>query len=471
MTGPRPDRLGALDASFLRLETRETPMHIGAVVILEGDPLRDADGRLRIEDLRHLVESRLHLIPRFRKRVVEVPFDLGRPVWADDDRFDIAAHVRLTALPQPGTWDQLVTLTERLQEHPLHRDRPLWELWFVDGLEDGRIAFIQKTHHALVDGVSGVDVATVLLDITPEPAVFTPLPWTPDPAPSAATLVYEAVRAWIAEPAAIGAGLEHILHAPLEAAHRARRLIGAVQSLWSGRPLAPHTSVNVPVGRSRRFATVQIDLASVKEVRAALGGTVNDVVLAAVTGGFRSLFEGRGEIRDAEFTLRALCPVSVRSDDERGELGNRVSGMIVPLPVGAPDAESRLRMIRAATYDAKERHQAVAADFLVGLADYAAPTLLSLAARFAHHQPLFNVVVTNVPGPQVPLYCMGAEVVAGYPIVPLARNLDVGVALLSYCGAISVGLFADRDAVADLDVLARGISEGVDALLRASRTA
>jgi WS/DGAT/MGAT family acyltransferase len=452
------DRLSGLDASFLALERVETPMHIGSLAILEGGPFFDDDGRFRIADVRHLVASRLHVIPRFRKRPMAVPFDLGRPIWVDDPRFDVAYHVRLTALPNPGTRAQLLALFERVQTQMLDRTRPLWELWFVEGLEGGNVAVIQKTHHALVDGISGVDVATVLFDFTPEPTIPDAPAWEPEPAPSPLQLLLDTLSENVGEVARVQHAISEAIQFPRRVADQLVELGRSLATLAEGRLVAPQLSINHPVGRHRRFLGVSVPLDDVKRVREVFGGTINDVVLAGIAGGLARLLEARGELRPG-LQLKVMCPVSVRVHEEQLALGNRVSAMIFPLPVGEPDPAVRLAAVRATTAGLKERKQAVGASTLVDLTQYAAPTLLGLAARAAHHQRFFNVVTTNVPGPQVPLYCMGARMLEAYPMVPLSRNLGLGVAILSYCGSLQIGLLADGDTFADLDVLATGLED------------
>ncbi|MGZ6968402.1 MAG: WS/DGAT/MGAT family O-acyltransferase [Acidimicrobiia bacterium] len=454
---PRYDRLSALDSSFLHLERLETPMHVGAVSIFEGTPFFDESGRFRLAETRRLVGSRLHLIPRFRKRLMHVPFEQGRPVWVDDARFDIAYHVRLTALPAPGSREQLLALTARIQAQLLDRTRPLWELWFVEGLEGGNVGLIQKTHHALVDGVSGVDVATVLLDFTPDPTFLEPPRWIVEPPPSPGRLLLDTLYERTTEPAEIVRTLRRIARTPQRTLERSGQLGRALSTLVDRNSIAPRTSINVTVGRRRRFEGVKVSLDDVKAIRKNLGGTVNDVVLAGVAGGLRRLFEARGD--DLDVRMRALCPVSVRDDAQRMQLGNRVSAMFVDLPIGEPDPVARLQAIRATTEDLKDREQAVGAAFLVDLTAFAAPTLLGLAARAAHRQPFFNLVITNVPGPQVPLYCMGARMLEAYPVVPLTRNLALGIAILSYCGQLHFGLYVDADALPDVAVLAGGLED------------
>jgi WS/DGAT/MGAT family acyltransferase len=452
------DRLTALDASFLHLERLEYPMHVGAVSIFEGEPFFDTNGRFKIGDARDLVMSRLPLLPRFRKKLMPVPYEQGRPIWVDDDRFDIAYHVRLTALPTPGTWEQLITLATRVQETILDRERPLWELWFVEGLEGGNVALIQKTHHSLVDGVSGVDVATILLDTTSE---YTPpeLPeWDAARAPVPSQLLVDSLRERVTEPGEIVRSMRGALRGPRRAMQRATRMTRAMSTLVSRDAVAPRTSLNARTGRHRRLAVARIPLDDVKQVRKSLGGTVNDVILAGVGGGLQRLLVSRGEdVEDVR--LRVFCPVSVRDESERGALGNRVSAMFVPVPVGHIDPADRLAEIRETTKDLKEREQAVGADFLIGLTQYVAPTMMSAASRLAHRQPFFNIICTNVPGPQFPLYLMGARLLEAFPIVPLTRNLSVVVGILSYDGTLHFGLFADRDACPDVELLAAGIDD------------
>lgn len=454
----RYDRLSALDASFLHLERIEYPMHVGALSIFEGGPLFDAGGRLRIAEIRDLVQSRLSRMPRFRRRLMHVPYDQGRPIWVDDDRFDITYHVRHTALPRPGTWEQLVALTTRVQENLLDRERPLWELWFVEGLEDGNVALVQKTHHALIDGVSGVDVATLLLDLSPDHVPPVPDDWTPEPAPSPSQLLVDTLVERVTEPTEVVRSVRSMLRVPRRALAQAGELAQSFGTMLSRDVIAPVTSINGRTGRHRRLSTVRVPLSDVKEIRAGLGGTVNDVLLCGVAGGLHRLFAHRREPTEG-LKLRVMVPVSIRSDDERGTLGNKVSAMFVSLPVGPMPVRERLAAVTAQTQHLKERHQAVGADFLINMTGFAAPTLISLAARLVHRQRLLNLVVTNVPGPQFPLYMMGARLLEAFPIVPLTRNLTLVVGILSYDGTLHFGLWGDRDAATDLEVLAGGIDD------------
>jgi WS/DGAT/MGAT family acyltransferase len=455
------ERLSALDASFLHLESEATPMHVGALAVFDGAPFLDDSGRFRLAGVRRLVESRLERIPRFRMRLMTVPGELGRPVWVDDERFDITYHVRLTSLASPGTHAQLLDLTGRIEAQRLDRSRPLWELWFVEGLADGRVGLVHKTHHALVDGVSGVDVATVLLDLEPVTTLPPAADWTPRPAPSAARLLADTLVERGTEPSELVRSVRGAVRAPQRAADRAGRIGGALRSLFEGSPLAPRTSLNGTVGPRRRFVGVRIRLDDFAAVRRSWGGTLNDVVLTAVAGSLRRRLTARREAVPDH--LRALCPVSVRDDSQRMTLGNRVAAMVVDLPLGE-DPRERLAAIGATTAELKARDQAAGTAAILDLADYAAPTLLAVAARLVHRQPFVNLVVTNVPGPPVPLYCLGAEMLEAYPMVPLARNLSLGIAVLTYHGFLHMGLLADAEQWPDLDRLGADLEDEIAAM-------
>jgi len=458
------DRLTGLDASFLHLESEAQPMHVGSLATFEGAPFFDESGRFRLEDAREIISSRLHLVPRFRKKVMTVPLGQGRPIWVDDHDFDLNYHVRLTALPKPGNEEQLKTLMGRLQSTVLDRRRPLWELWFVEGLEGDRVAIIQKTHHALVDGISGVDVATVLLDLEPNPKPVKAPTWMPKRPPSSTQLLRDSVVERTTVPAEMARSARAAVRGPRR---MATRLTKTVQTLATMGSLAPRTPLNVAVGPHRRVEFVRAALGPVKDVKRTHGATVNDVVLAAVTGGLRHFLEARGEKVDG-VVLRAFVPVSVRDDSERMALGNKVSGVMVNLPVGEREPLERLKAISAQTTHLKETQQAVGAEVLTGLADYAPATLFSLAARLMPFQRSINIGVTNVPGPQVPLYCMGARMLEAFPYVGAFAGAAVVVAVLSYDGALGFGLTGDRDAVPDLGVLAEGIEKSLAELAHSS---
>jgi diacylglycerol O-acyltransferase len=459
------DRLTSLDASFLHMERLESPMHVGALSVLEGAPFFDAQGRFKIAEVRDLVESRLPLMPRFRRKLQFVPYQQGRPIWVDDERFEIAYHVRHTALPKPGSSEQLIALTTRIQENLLDRERPLWELWFVEGLEDGNVAIIQKTHHALIDGVSGVDVATLLLDASPDYSPPEVPEWTAEPGPAPSQLLIDSLVERATEPAEIVRSIRSLLRGPRLAFEQFTGMSRSMSTMVSRDTIAPVTSLNRRVGRHRRLSPVRIPLADVKEIRKGLGGTVNDVVLAGVAGGLHRLLQHRGEDTEG-VRLRVMIPVSVRADDQHGALGNKVSAMFVSLPVGSMSPKERLDSINAQTRDLKERRQAVGAEFLIGMTDYVAPTLMDLAGRLVHRQRFLNLVCTNVPGPQFPLYMMGARLLEAFPIVPLTRNTTIVVGILSYDGTLHFGLWGDRDEAADLEILAAGIEDSFSDLLK-----
>ena len=458
------DRLTALDETFLHLETVETPMHVGAVAILERAPLVGPDRRFRLDDVRALVMSRLPLIPRFRRKVEHVPFGFGRPVWVDDPDFDIARHVKLTSLPAPGTRRQLIALAERLSEQLLDRAHPLWEIWFVEGVDRGdHVGLLHKSHHTLTDGISGVDIATAIFDFGREPTVIDAPPWQPEPEPEPGRLMLDSLCDRVRTPVELAGLARRGMTAPREAWDRASQVVRAVSALVGYGTIAPTLSINGPIGRGRRIAMVRIPLEPVKEVRKAFDCTVNDVVLAGVGGALARLLDARGELRP-DLAVKVFCPVSVRDEHQRTQLGNRISAMFVPIPVGEPDAGARLDAVSAATANLKEREQAVGAATLIGLTEYAAPTLLGLAARAAHGQPFANLIVTNIPGPQVPLYCLGAEMLEVYPLAPLSRNLTINIAVLSYCGQLHFGLVGDGAAAPDLELLAGGIEDAFEEL-------
>ena len=457
------DRLSALDVSFLYLEEPTTPMHVGSVLVFR-PPAEGFD----YERLVELIEKRIALVPRFRQKIKEVPGHLANPVWVDDEEFDVEYHVRRSALPKPGTRTQLRQLVGRLQSRRLDRNRPLWEIYLVEGLEGGDIAIISKTHHAMVDGVAGIDLTTVLLDVSPTPRETPPDEWEPQPAPGAASLVVGAVGQLVRTPTS---AVDTARRAVLDVRTTGRKALQAATGLvdvarTAARP-APHSPLNVRIGEQRRYGMARTDLDDYKRIRKSHGGTVNDVVLATVAGALRTWLLTRGESVTSSTSVRAMVPVSVRGADPSGDLGNRVSSYFVDLPVGEISPVMRLTQISHAMRAHKESNQSVGADALVALSGFAPPTLHSLGARVANGltKRLFNVVVTNVPGPQFPLFAEGAELLEGYPVVPLAKNQAVSIGLTSYNGGVYYGLLADRDALPDVDVLAQCIEESLAELL------
>jgi diacylglycerol O-acyltransferase / wax synthase len=458
------ERLTGLDASFLHIEDDSAHMHVAAVLTFEGDPPG-------YDELLEAVGERLHLVPRYRQRVAFVPLRQGRPRWVDDPHLNLRFHVRHAALPEPGTEDQLRALAGRVFAQPLDIDKPLWEIWMVEGLEpsdDGapRFAVITKTHHALVDGIAGVDLMTVLFDTAPEPKVPPERGsnWLPRPMPSGTQLLGEALVERAAAPLDAARAMGEFVRHP-------RRLLGAAARGAAGlgslvassiRP-APASPYNVDIGPHRRFEWVRWGLPAVKQVKNEFGGTVNDAVLAAVTLALgRHLFH-RGVATEG-LELRAFVPVSVRDDAGGGETGNQVAGVMAPLPVWARDPVLCFELVHEAMKDLKESGQAVGAQALTELSGFASPTIMSQAARVAARGRLFNLVVTNVPGPQQPLYLIGREMVDFIPMVPLAPGQALGVAIMSYDGRLGIGLTGDWDAVPDLDDLADDLRRAIRGL-------
>jgi WS/DGAT/MGAT family acyltransferase len=459
------DRLTGLDASFLHLEHESAHMHVAGVTVFEGPAPR-------YEDLVEQISLRLHLVPRYRQRLAFVPFSQGRPVWVDDPHFKPTYHVRHTALPQPGGEAQLKRLAGRVFSQPLDRQRPLWELWLVEGLSGGRFAVLSKTHHALVDGVSGVDIATVLFDTSPRPMpVAAPEhDWIPRPLPSDAQLLADALLERAIFPREIARGVRAALRGPRTVARKTTETLIALGALaWAGLQPAPPSPFNVKIGPHRRFTWVRGDLADFKAIKNALGGTVNDVVLAVVAGGLGRFMRLRGEPTEG-VELKAMVPMSTRADVERGALGNRVTAMWAPLPVGITDPVERLHRISSEMREIKESGQAIGAEVLTRLSGFAPPTIMAQAARLQARQRLFNLVVTNVPGPQFPLYLMGRELETLYPMVPLAKNTALGIAIMSYNGQLNFGLTADYDALADVETLVEELRASIEELLELAAT-
>jgi diacylglycerol O-acyltransferase / wax synthase len=461
-----PDRLTGLDSSFLHLERDAAHMHVAGCMVFEGEaPTYD--------ELVEQITSRLHLVPRYRQRLAFVPLNQGRPVWVDDPHFNIAFHVRHTALPSPGGESQLKRLAGRVFSQALDRSRPLWEIWLVEGLADDRFGLLSKTHHALVDGVSGVDIFTVLFDTSPDPMPVAPPDhdWVPRPVPTSAQLLADALLERATVPAEIVRGVRATLRGPRHVAARVGRAAGGVGAMArAGLQAAPPSPLNVRIGPHRRFTWVRGDLQEYKAIKNALGGTVNDVVLAVVAGALGRYLRMHGEATD-DLVLRAMVPISIRADVERGALGNRVAAMWAPLPIGVTDPTQRLLQISRSMDGIKESGQAVGAQVLTELSGFAPPTIMAQAARLQARQRLFNLVVTNVPGPQFPLYVLGRELDAMFPMVPLAENQALGIAIMSYNGQLNFGLNADYDALPDLEALADELSASLQELVAAAGAA
>jgi WS/DGAT/MGAT family acyltransferase len=455
--------MSGLDAGFYFADAPENPLHIASVTVFEGPPPSYGD-------LVRLIASKLPTVPRYRQRVRTVPLNLGRPVWVDDPHFQILYHVRHTAVPAPGSSEQLRNLAGRVLSQRLDPSKPLWEIWLVEGLEEGRWATITKVHHCVVDGVGGIDLMTALFDLSPD-APPPPreaerpdsLRVVPEPGPSELSLLVDGVLGTLTEP------LRHLAAVPGAARHIGQ--VGTLRSFASGVPrmvarLARPTtsSLTGPIGPHRRWLWAHATLDEIRKIRKVNGGTVNDVILTAVTRGFRDVLEERGELADSTL-VRTLVPVSVRGEGEFGQANNRVSGVLVNLPVGEPSARRRLFLIRSQMDDLKRTHQANSGDAIARLAGFA-PTLLALGSRAALRwtQPLVQTVVTNVPGPPFPLYVLGRRMVELYPYVPLGAGIRVTIAIFSYEGALTFGLTGDFDGMPDLEVLGRGIRAGFDEL-------
>ena len=456
------DRLTGLDSSFLHLEKDGAHMHVASTTLFEG-PAPE------YPEFRDHIGSRLHLVPRFRQKLRFVPLGQGRPVWVDDPHLNLNYHVRHTSLPPPGSEDQLRKLASRIFAQQLDRSKPLWEIWLVEGLEGGRFAIVGKTHHCLVDGVSGVDITTVLFDVEKNPAspASLPEPWTPEPEPNHAQLFAEALVERAISPREIARSAKRVLRGPRRALNSVTEALAAAGSFaWAGIH-APDTPFNAEIGPHRRFAWVYAPLSDLKHVKNELGGTVNDVILAAVTGALRRYMRARGHSTEG-LEIRAMVPVSVRTQEQRGALGNQVSAMMAPLPVWCGDPVRRLRLITQSMGDLKSSKQAMGASLMTRMADFAPPTITGQAARLQSRQRFFNLVVTNVPGPQFPLYLMGRKMERVFPMVPLAKNQAVCVGIMSYDGQVNFGLIGDYDAMGDLDDLAEDLHASIDELVEAA---
>jgi len=461
-----PDRLSPLDASFLHVEDDVSHMHIGSVAVFEGPQPPFAD-------LVDMVESKLDLVPRYRQRVRFVPLELGRPVWVDDEHFNLEYHLRHTALPKPGGETELRRLVGRVMSQQLDRARPLWEIWVVEGLEDGRWAMVAKTHHALVDGVSGTDLLAVIMDQSANaerPARLRE--WTPQPAPSSLQLMADSLENVVRSPYEQMRALRAQTRMVRRVLAYAMEVVGGLVALGGLVRPTPVSSLNGPLGPHRRYAWASTSVEDIKRVRKAFGGTFNDVVLASITNGFRELLLSRDE--DVERVVRTLVPVSVRPRDASGKaigdgtFENRVSAMFAELPVDVEDPVLRLELISEQMKDLKESRQAVAGEALTSMSGFAPPMLLALGMRLATRaaQRNVNTVTTNVPGPQFPLYAAGRRMLRAFPYVPLAGQVRLGVAIFSYDGEVNFGITGDYDTTEDIDVLAGGIEDGMTQMLK-----
>jgi len=439
-------------------------MHVGGLTIAEGPPPA-------MDDFLEQIRERLHLVPRYRHKLASTALDSGRPVWVDDPNFSLEYHVRHTALPTPGTWVQLQSLAARIFSQQLDRSKPLWEMWLIEGLKDDRFAIITKTHHSLIDGIAGVDLATVLFDLSrePPPIKHSGRAWQPHREPGTVELVAAGVRGALRAALALAEGAVDAITHPDHAFARAREgAEGIGEIIWAGLNPAPETPLNVHIGPHRRFLGIGDSLEDFKIVKNAFGGTVNDVVLAVVAGALRSFLISRGG-RTEGLELRALVPVSVRTEGEHHQMGNRIVVMRGPLPVYIADPVQRLRFVSRAMDGLKESKQALGAEVIAGAQNFAPPTILAQASRLNFSTRLYNLIVTNVPGPQFPLYVLGREILEAYPVAFLPENHALAIAIMSYNGQMNFGLLGDFDAVPDIDMIGHGIEEELATLVALAR--
>ncbi|MFP3881735.1 MAG: WS/DGAT/MGAT family O-acyltransferase [Actinomycetota bacterium] len=453
MTDFHYEPLNHLDASFLALETPTSHMHVTGVALFDAAPLKNDEGGIDIERIKAHVHSKLQYIPRYRQRLEWVPYD-RRPVWVDDQHFNFDYHVRHTSLPRPGEYQQLKNLAGRIVSTKLDRNKPLWELWVVEGLSNDRFAIIAKIHHCMIDGLSGVDLTTILLNVAPESTIEEASEWTPRPAPTPTQLaVAEAARLTRRVVDGFTSAGEMIKEGKAVTDRALDKTSAVLNSLRSGWLTAStKTPLNPEIGSNRRFTWTEMVLDEVKTVKNSLGGSVNDVVLATTSGAVRRfLIEHRGfDPADAEF--RAMNPVSTRSPGQQSPMGNQVSMWLVDLHISEPDPSARYEAIRATTSELKRSNHALGAATLVELSSGTPMTLLSLASRFVgpRIRP-FNMTVTNIPGPQFPMYLLESQMIANYPMVPLWNQHGIGVALFSYDGRLLWGIQADYDTLPDSD--------------------
>ena len=460
-----PERLTPLDASFLYLERPAMHMHVAGLSVF--DPSTRPGGRVRFEDVESVIASRIHMIPRFRQKVRIVPFHLNLPVWVDDPTFDLDFHLRRVALPSPGGRRELAEFTQRVLSRRLDRTKPLWELYVIESLEAGHFATLMKVHHSMVDGISGVHLVAALWDLTPEPPRLHAAPaWHPEPEPSDGDLIRVALdEGWTHPMRAFMDAAEFARQQPAVAALSVGSVLSGVRSILDlgARPTSP---LDVRIGPNRRFAMAEAPVQRFKDVKNALGGTVNDIVLTAVAGALHRWFRSRRE-PTKDRTLRVMVPVSVRIPGD-ARLGNRVAPAFVDVPIGAMGPKRRLAEIRKGTQHLKDSMMAMGADAIISLGAYAPGGLLAAAARAASRGPWFNLVVSNIPGPQQPMYLAGARLVASYPSMPLGENSALSVACTSLAGTMAFGLTGDWDSMHDLDVLALALEESMAELTKAA---
>ena len=466
MTDFHYEPLSYLDASFLALESRTAHMHVAAVAIFESAPLKASDGGIDIDRIKAHIRSKLQYIPRYRQRLDWVPYD-RRPVWVDDDRFSFDYHVRHTSLPRPGNDQQLKDLAGRIVSTKLDRAKPLWELWVVEGMSDDRWAIIAKIHHCMIDGLSGVDLTTVLLNVAPDSNIEQEPPWQPRRAPTPTQLAVAETarftRRLVDGLTNVGEMLKESKVVTDRAIDKSAAALSSLRSGW----LMPsdRTPLNPDLGPNRRFNWTEMDLPAVKAVKDALGGSVNDVVLAITAGAVRRFLIERRDYQPGGAEFRAMNPVSTRSRSQRGQMGNQVAMWLVELPIAIGDPAERYEFIMKSTRNLKETKQALGAATIVELSSGTPITLLSLANRVVGSRVRpFNMTVTNIPGPQFPMYLLESEMVANYPMVPLWAQHGIGVALFSYNGRLLWGVQADYDTLPDSDQFVAALHTSFDEL-------
>lgn len=471
MTKPAYDRLSFLDASFLALESSTAHMHVAGVALFEGGTLRRPDGGIDIGRIRSFIGSRLHYVPRYRQHLAWIPIE-KYPVWVDDQHFNLDYHVRHISLPKPGTDTQLRELFGQILGSQLDRAKPLWQMWIVEGCEQDRFGLIFKIHHCMLDGISGVDLMGVLLGFAPTTEIEPTPEYTPRPVPRGAQLLVDETLRRLARATKIAVSVPRLFEQGRSLATEVGRRANAVaHSLTSGwLSAASRTPINEPIGPNRRFDWLTLPLDDFKEVKNLLGGTVNDVVLAVATGAIRSFLinERAFDVTGVEF--RAMVPVSVRPKDQRGSLGNQIAMWLIELPLEQRDPLRRFALIKEHTGKLKETNQALGASTIIQLTSGAPMTLMQRAARLATGMRPFNMTITNVPGPQFPMYLLDSRLIVQYPAVPLWAGHDIGIALFSYDGEIAWGLHADWDAVPDLDAFAAAVRRSAAELLEAARS-
>jgi diacylglycerol O-acyltransferase / wax synthase len=461
-------KLTPLDASFLHLETPRTHMHIGGVAIFEPSPL--GTGRALYDGLAKAIAPRLDLMPRYRQKLAFVPLSLDTPVWVDDPDFDMSNHLLRAALPKPGGDRELRDLIGRVFSRPLDRRRPLWEIYIIEGLEAGRWALLTKSHHSMVDGISNLELATILLDTEAEPGAqpFGVSRWQARESPSPMGLLVNSLRERVTRPARVLSAARAVAGQPGRLANALRDTASGLASM-AGHMGSSKSAINGETGPTRAFSYSHFPLDDFRLIKSTFGGTINDIVLAVVAGGLRHFLIARGVDPDDENeALQCLCPVSIRDNSERTALGNRLAMLLVKLPIGEIDPVRRLVAVRTTVDALKARKQAVGADFLLNLAGFAPSTLHAMVARASLRQIAFNLIVTNVPGPQTPLYCQGAKLVDVYPIAFLYDGQELAVAIFSYAGMLNFGYLVDDQNIPDVDVFAQCVEESARELVEAA---